>query len=97
MDKEGNGVRIKTDLPASNGTCLAHEQLVSQLANLCTSLKWMVKLGFFLMPFILAFAAYITIQTQQIRVDLALQGQKLETVCQQLADHLKQSHQNEAK
>ena len=81
--------RNRDEIPSP--ICTSHEELVTEIANLCASLRWMVRLGFFLGPFVLAFGAYMTLQIGDIKRDIAVQSLKIQTVCEQVSAHIKES------
>ena len=76
---------MENDLKDTNGAvCSAHVELVESMGSLCTSIKWMVRLGFFLAPFIMMFGAYVMIQMVDLKTTVSINAYRLEILQEEL-------------
>lgn len=67
--------------------CPSHEEIVSGLSELCTNLRWMIRISSALVPLIIGLGAYLVIQTVEIKTTLAVQDVKLERICKDFKEH----------
>ncbi len=65
--------------------CEEHSEMVSGLASLVASLKWIVRL----FPVLLAVGGYLAVQVWEVKQNVAVQAVELKAMSQKIDDHIK--------